>query len=97
MSEKVSTIDVRQRIGDMLNRVSLRHDEFIIERKGKPLAALVPVERLEQMRRFARSQAIDFLEQQKGGSLTEAQAEEMALEARAWARRPARKRSRKAK
>jgi hypothetical protein len=49
------------------------------------------------MRRFARSQAIDFLEQQKGGSLTEAQAEEMALEARAWARRPARKRSRKAK
>jgi prevent-host-death family protein len=97
VSEKVSTIDVRQRIGDMLNRVSLRHDEFIIERKGKPLAALVPVERLEQMRRFARSQAIDFLEQQKGGSLTEAQAEEMALEARAWARRPARKRSRKAK
>jgi hypothetical protein len=41
MPERVSTIDVRQRIGDMLNRVSLRHDEFIIERKGKPLAALV--------------------------------------------------------
>lgn len=52
MREKVSTIDVRQRIGDMLNRIALRHDEFIIERKGKPLAALVPVERLEQMRRF---------------------------------------------
>jgi hypothetical protein len=34
-------MDVRQRIGDMLNRVALRHDEFIIERKGKPLAALV--------------------------------------------------------
>lgn len=32
MSEKVSTLDVRQRIGDMLNRVALRHDEFIIER-----------------------------------------------------------------
>jgi hypothetical protein len=48
MSEKVSTIDVRQRIGDMLNRVALRRDEFIIERKGKALAALVPIERLEQ-------------------------------------------------
>jgi hypothetical protein len=34
-SEKVSTIDVRQRIGDMLNRVALRRDEFVIERKGK--------------------------------------------------------------
>src|SRR5262249_7479076 len=73
MTEKVSTIDVRQRIGDMLNRVSLRHDEFIIERKGKPLAALVPVERLEQMRRFAQAQAIDFLEQQKRGDLTDSQ------------------------
>ena len=97
MPEKVSTIDVRQRIGDMLNRVSLRHDEFIIERKGKPLAALVPVERLEQMRRFARTQALDFLEQQKGSELTDAQAADLALEAQAWARRPARKRTRKAK
>jgi prevent-host-death family protein len=97
MPEKVSTIEVRQRIGDMLNRVSLRHDEFIIERKGKPLAALVPVERLEQMRRFARTQALDFLERQKGSELTDAQAQDLALEAQAWARRPARKRTRKAK
>lgn len=97
MPEKVSTIDVRQRIGDMLNRVSLRHDEFIIERKGKALAALVPVERLEQMRRFARTQAVSFLEQQKGSDLTETQAADLALEAQSWARRHARKSRRKAK
>ena len=35
------------------------------ERKGKPLAALVPIERLEQMRRFARRHALSLLEQQK--------------------------------
>ena len=58
--EKISTIDVRQRIGDLLNRVALRHDEFVIERKGKPLAALVPIERLEQMRRFARRHALEL-------------------------------------
>lgn len=86
MTEKVSTIDVRQRIGDMLNRVSLRHDEFIIERKGKALAALVPVERLEQMRRFARAQATGFLEQQRGSGLTEGQAADLALEAQRRAR-----------
>ena len=74
MANKVSTIEVRQRIGDMLNRVALRHDEFIIERKGKPLAALVPVERLEQMRRFARRHALDVMEQQKGGALNDDQA-----------------------
>jgi len=95
MPEKVSTIDVRQRIGDMLNRIALRHDEFIIERKGKPLAALVPVERLEQMRRFARRQALDFMEQQKGSSLTDTQAMELARDGQRWARKQAGKSRRK--
>jgi len=97
MAEKVSTIEVRQRIGDLLNRVALRHDEFIIERKGKPLAALVPVERLEQMRRFARRHALDVMEQQKGGALTENQAMELGLEAQRWARQQRRKPRAKAK
>jgi prevent-host-death family protein len=97
MPEKVSTLDVRQRIGDLLNRVALRHDEFIIERKGKPLAALVPVERLEQMRRFARRQALDFMAQQKGGTLTDNQAMELGLGAHRWARRQQRKSRPKAK
>ena len=91
MTDKVSTIDVRQRLGDMLNRVALRHDEFIIERKGKALAALVPVERLEQMRRFARRHALDFMAQQRDRELTDKQAAELALEAQRWARKPLRK------
>ena len=91
MAEKVSTIDVRQRIGDMLNRVSLRRDEFVIERKGKALAALVPIERLEQMRRFARRQAQDFMDEQAPGPLTEQEASDLALEAQRFARRQVRK------
>jgi len=90
MAEKVSTIDVRQRIGDMLNRVALRRDEFVIERKGKALAALVPIERLEQMRRFARRQALDFMEVQ-AGQLTEREASDLALEAQRFARKQVRK------
>lgn len=94
MAEKVSTMDVRARIGDMLNRVALRHDEFIIERKGQPLAALVPIERLEQMRRFARQHAREFLERQRGGSgerLTEPEAMAIALDAQRSARRQLRR------
>ena len=92
MINKVSTMDVRQRIGDMLNRVALRHDEFIIERKGKPLAALVPIERLEQMRRFARRHALNFMERQQPSALTDAQASELAADAKRWARTPSRSR-----
>jgi prevent-host-death family protein len=90
MAERVSTIEVRRRIGDLLNRVALRHDEFTIERKGKSLAALVPVERLEQMRRFARRHARQFLDQQAGGPLSDEQAMELALEAQRAAREDAR-------
>jgi hypothetical protein len=65
MVEKVSIVDVRQRIGDLLDRVALRHDEFI-ERKSNPLAALVSVEGLEQMRRFARRHTVEALKRQAG-------------------------------
>ncbi len=97
MADTVSTMDVRQRIGDMLNRVALRHDEFIIERKGKPLAALVPVERLEQMRRFARRHALDFMDQQQTSELTESQAADLAADAKRWARSEGPKSRRKTK
>lgn len=94
MPKRVSTMDVRRRIGDLLNRVALRHDEFVIERKGRPLAALVPVERLEQMRRAARQGIRDFLERQKkapGNKLSDEEAMALALEAQQQARVEARR------
>jgi prevent-host-death family protein len=94
MAEKVSTMDVRARIGDMLNRVALRHDEFIIERKGKPLAALVPVGRLEQMRQFARRQVLEYTEFQRAGlgnALSDEEAMAVALDAQRIVRRQLRK------
>lgn len=91
MATKVSTHDVRQRIGDLLNRVALRRDEFVIERKGKALAALVPVERLEQMKQFARKQGLEMMAAQRSAGLNERDADALALEAQRWARKPARK------
>jgi prevent-host-death family protein len=54
MRATLSTLDLRQQLGDVLDRVALRYDQFVIERKGKPLAAVVPISKLEQMERFAR-------------------------------------------
>jgi antitoxin (DNA-binding transcriptional repressor) of toxin-antitoxin stability system len=67
MIEKLTTLDLRLHLGDMLNRVALRHDEFIIERKGKPLAAMVPVGKLNQLERLARLQLVDALAPQRTG------------------------------
>lgn len=79
MKETISTLQVRQKLGDLLNRVELRHDEFIIERKGKPLAAMVPVHKLEQLERAARLHLLDALERQKRKVVPLSQAEVDAL------------------
>jgi len=87
MSKTVSTINIRQRIGDILDHVALRNDEFIVQRNGKALAAIVPLVRLEQMRRFARAHALEFMDNRRGGALSNKQTAELAEAARRWARR----------
>lgn len=81
MTEKVSTLEIRQRLGDILNRVALRHDQFIIERKGRALAAVVPVERLEQMQQAARLHLTEVLADQ-ARPLAQADADRLADEAK---------------
>ena len=57
----VTTIDVRKHIGDILNRVALRGDEYLVQRKGKPLAVVMSVEKADAIRRTARLRLGDWL------------------------------------
>ena len=50
----ISTMDIRKRVGDILNRVALRGDEYLVERRGQPLAVVMPVAKAEAIRRAAR-------------------------------------------
>ncbi len=90
MAEKITTMEVRERLGDYLNRVALRHDQFIIERKGKPLAAMIPVEKLAELERAAREGLLDTLRARRG-SPSQTEADRLADEAKHRTRR--RKRS----
>lgn len=51
------------------------------------MAAMVPVERLEQMQRLARQELLDLLERQKGRTLTQKEADALANEAKHRTRR----------
>lgn len=86
MRRKISTLDIRQNLGDILNRVALRHDEFVIERKGKPLAALVPVDRLQRMEEAARVHLLSVLDASVSDVSTD-EADALALEAQRAVRR----------
>jgi len=50
MSLKVVTaLKARQIFGTIMNAVSFRNDQYIVERKGMPMVAIIPVKKLEQM------------------------------------------------
>lgn len=44
MSQTISAVKARQKFGEILNRVALRHEEIIIERAGKKIARLSPID-----------------------------------------------------
>lgn len=90
MIETVSTLEIRQRLGDLLNRVALRQDQFVIERKGKPLAAMVPIERFEQMQQAARIHLLSILDQRSDG-ISQSQADQLGNEAKHRTRKSRRK------
>jgi len=44
MNKSVSAVEARQKLGEILNRVALRREEIIIERAGRKIARLSPID-----------------------------------------------------
>jgi prevent-host-death family protein len=73
MQKIVSAMKARQNLGQIMNEVSLRGDDVIIERAGKPVAVLVSMEKyqiLEKDRQEA-SQAIGKIRAKISGEAPE--------------------------
>jgi prevent-host-death family protein len=52
MVTEVNAVTFRQNLGEMLNRVQYGHDSIVINRDGKPVAALVDAELFARIRRM---------------------------------------------
>jgi prevent-host-death family protein len=86
---RISTMDLRAHLGELLDRVRLRSAAYVIERKGKAVAALVPAERMRRVEEFARRRARELLALQDGAALDSGETEK-AIERAAGAVRAAR-------
>src|SRR2546421_1626378 len=53
--QELSTSEAREKIADVIGRVSYGHERVVITRNGKPAAAVVPIEDLEQLRLLDRA------------------------------------------
>lgn len=52
MITETNAVAFRQNLGDMLNRVQYRHDSIVINKDGKPVAALVDARLFARIRRM---------------------------------------------
>ena len=57
--------EVREQLADLGNRVSLRGERVLVERRGKHLFALVPVEDLELLEQLEDRLDLDVIRQSK--------------------------------
>lgn len=49
MKRKISAVDARKRLGEILEGVFYRGDEVIIERAGKAMAVVIPTDRYKSL------------------------------------------------
>lgn len=47
MYKKISALKARQNLGQVMNEAALKGDDYIIERAGKPLVAVIPIEKYQ--------------------------------------------------
>ena len=52
MIKETNAVQFRQNLGEMLNQVQYRHDSVLINKDGKPVAALVDARLFDRIRRM---------------------------------------------
>ena len=61
MKRRISAVEARKRLGEILESVYYRGDEVVIERAGKPMAVVIPAQRYEVMER-SRERLFELIE-----------------------------------
>jgi prevent-host-death family protein len=74
MITEVNAVNFRQNLGEMLNQVQYRNDSIVINKDGKPVAALVDAELFARIRRMR--DRFDALAQRIAEAYTEVPVEE---------------------
>ena len=58
----VSTVEAREKLSEIVNRVAFGQERIVLTRRGKALVAVVPIEDLEWMQEFEDRRDIEAAE-----------------------------------
>jgi prevent-host-death family protein len=87
MEKTIPAFEARRKFGSLIEDVSAKGDKVIVERHGKPMAAVVPLEVYEQWK-ASRDRFFELIELgARNANLSPEEADRLAEEAVAWARR----------
>ena len=59
MLRKISTADARKKLANIVNRVAFGKENFVLTRRGEPLAALVSVDDLKLLQELEERTDVD--------------------------------------
>ena len=90
MERAVTIEDARKKLGDLVEGARLRGDQYIISKKGKPAAAIVPLE-IVKKHKEAKKALLMLIEEihEKNKEVKSEEIENLIDEAVKWARRRA--------
>lgn len=63
MERAIGAYEARRRLGQLIEEAFYKRDHFIIERSGRPMAALVPIDDYHKWQRLAKDQIFRMLEE----------------------------------
>ena len=87
MEKTVSSYEVRRQFGKIVQDVLVNQDRYIVERHGQPVAAIVPIELLNQWKRARAAAFAHWKAIAEQANVPPEEAERIALEATEEVRR----------
>lgn len=61
MYKEISTNELRNNLGEILNQVNYKHETFIVCKGGKPFAAVIDLETLNQLKKSKKEKLLSLI------------------------------------
>ena len=73
MEKTIAAYEARRKFGQLIEEAYYRKDSFVVERSGRPMAVIVPIDTYERWKRLAKERVFAMLEEvwQRTGDVPE--------------------------
>lgn len=63
MEKAIGAYEARRKFGQLIEEAFYKHDHFVIERSGRAMAVIVPVDEYERWKRLAKERVFGIIEE----------------------------------